>query len=173
MVWKGFPLTCNHITQLFHRQSSIMRMLMNIDPACLKSTPVHLSVECKISEPRVSGKPTIIVHEKMFEVIADSDCIWSRSYKVSSYKVSSSSREQCWKGTRDVAPVLNSLMGVPLLGGHGTVGGGWWCCRSFIDCRMVSCSGQYWGQKFLQGGHYKDPRPVEMVILHHHQKTLV
>ena len=59
----------NHITQLFHRESSIMRMLTDIDLACLKSTPAHLSVECKIAEPRVSRKPTIIVHEKMFEVI--------------------------------------------------------------------------------------------------------
>ena len=48
---------------------------MNIDSAGLKSTPAHLSVECKIVEPRVLGKPTIIIHEKMFEAIANSDCI--------------------------------------------------------------------------------------------------
>ena len=29
----------------------------------------------------------------------------------------------------------------------------------------MSVSGQYWGQKFLQGGHHKDLRPVEMAIL--------
>ena len=51
------------------------RVLTNTDSACLKSTPLCLSVECKIAELRVSGKPIIIVHEKMFEVIADSDCI--------------------------------------------------------------------------------------------------
>ena len=45
---------------------------MNIDSASLKSM---LSVECKIAELRVLGKPTIIVREKMFEVNADSDCI--------------------------------------------------------------------------------------------------
>ena len=72
---KRLPLTCNHIMQLFYRQSSIMRVLLNIDSACLKSTPAHLIVECKIAEPRVLGKQTIIVNEKMFEAIADSDCI--------------------------------------------------------------------------------------------------
>ena len=98
----------NHIMKLFHRQSSIMRVLTNIDSACLKSTPAHLSVECKIAEPWVSGKPTIIVHEKMFEVIPNSDYIWSRSYKVSS-----SSREQCWKSTRDVALCVELIDGCP------------------------------------------------------------
>ena len=57
---------------------------MDIDSACLKSMQPHLSVECKIAEPWVSRKPTIIVHEKMFEVIPNSDCSWSWSYKVSS-----------------------------------------------------------------------------------------
>ena len=80
--------------------------MTNIDLACLKSTPPRLSVECKIAEPRVSGKPTIIVREKMFEVIANSDCIWSRSYIVSR-----SSREQCWKGTRDVALCVEIIDG--------------------------------------------------------------
>ena len=47
-----------------------MRVLTNVDLACLKSTPAHLNVECKIAESRVSGKPTIIIHEKVFEVIA-------------------------------------------------------------------------------------------------------
>ena len=44
-----------------------MKMLADIDSACLKSTPPHLSVECKIAEPWVSRKPTIIVHEKMLK----------------------------------------------------------------------------------------------------------
>ena len=54
------------------------RVLMNIDSAYLKSMPLHLSVECKIAEPRMSGKLTIIVYEKMFEVIANCNCIWLR-----------------------------------------------------------------------------------------------
>ena len=49
-------------------------MLTNIDSAYLQSTPAYLSVECKIAEPRVSGKPTIIIHEKVFEVVASGDC---------------------------------------------------------------------------------------------------
>ena len=70
-----------------------MRVLTSTDLACLKSTPSRLSVECKIAEPRVSDKLAIIVCEKMSEEIANSDCIW-----FGSYKVSSSSREKCWKG---------------------------------------------------------------------------
>ena len=155
----------NHITQLFHRQSSIMRVLTDIDSACQKSMPPHLSVECKIAETRVSGKPTIIVHEKMFEVIVDSDCNWWRSYKVSS-----SSRKQCWKGTRDVVLCVEFIDGCP------TARRPWYCwgwlMRSLLTCRLsdglllcMSLSGQYWGQKFLQGGHYKDLRRVETGIL--------
>ena len=109
----------NHIMPLFHRQLSIMRVLTNIDSAFLKGTSPHLSVECKIAKLRVSGKPTIIVRERMYEVIADSDCIWS-----SSYKVSRSSKEQCWKGTRDIALCVKFIDGCPTARSHGTVGGG-------------------------------------------------
>ena len=34
-------------------------MLMNVNSDGLKGTPVHLSIECKIVEPRVSGKPAV------------------------------------------------------------------------------------------------------------------
>ena len=43
---------------------------------------------------QVHHKPTIIIHEKVFEVIADSDCI-----RMWSYKVSSSSWKKCGKST--------------------------------------------------------------------------
>ena len=64
-------------------------------------------------------------------------------------------------------------MGVPLLGGHGTVWDGGW---SFIDCRMVSCSVSLWavlGINVLARWACKGLRPVEMAILLHQQKTPV
>ena len=68
-------------------------------------------------EPRVSDKLTIIVHEKMFEVITNSDCNLVE-------ELQSQQLQQCWKGTRDVALYVEFIDGgVLLLGGHGTVGG--------------------------------------------------
>ena len=42
-----------------------------------------------------------------------------------------------------------------------------------LDGHALSVSGQYWGQKFLQGGHHKGLHPVEVTILGHHQMTPV
>ena len=68
-VWKRFFLMSSRIMQLFYSKSSIMRALTNIDSACLKSAPAHLSVGCKIEEPMVSGKPTVTIHEKFFNYV--------------------------------------------------------------------------------------------------------
>ena len=39
----------------------------------------------------------------------------------------------------------------------------------FLLCQSLGST----GDKFLQGGHYKDPRPAEIAFLGHHQKTPV
>ena len=57
-----------------------LKRQIQIDSASLKSIPAHLSVECKIAESRVLGKPTIIVREKMFETIATSRLLTSPTH---------------------------------------------------------------------------------------------
>ena len=137
ILQKGFPLMANHIMQLFHRQSSIMRVLTNIDLACLKSMPVHLSIECRIAEPRLSGKPTIIIREKMLEIVANSYCIWLKNYKVSSSSLK----------------YVGKAQDVELIDGCPTARRPWyfWGWLMRLDCRTVSCSGQCLEQRFLQG----------------------
>ena len=63
-------------------------MLLDVDPACLKSTPPHLCVESKEPEAKVPGKSTIIILEKMSEVIADGYLVAALSKEVCS---------SCWK----------------------------------------------------------------------------
>ena len=87
-------------------------------------------------------------HEKVFEVIADSDCICSWNYKVSS-----SSWKVCGKGTRDVT------LCVGLIDWRPTDRRPWYCwvrlMRLLFIYRLsdslptLSVSGQYWGQKLL------------------------
>ena len=60
-----------------------MRVLTNVDPAGLKSTPAHLSVESKIAEAGMFGESAIFIHHEVLEVVANSDCVLSWSYKVS------------------------------------------------------------------------------------------
>ena len=63
-------------------------MLLDVDPACLKSTPSHLCADSKEPEARVPGKSTIIILEKMSEVIADGYLVAALSKEVCS---------SCWK----------------------------------------------------------------------------
>ena len=87
VMWQstvGLVCHLSHTVLLCLLLTQCCALLTNIDAACLKRTPAHLCVECKIAEPRVSDKSTIIIHEKVFEVIANGDCIWSWSHKVSS-----------------------------------------------------------------------------------------
>ena len=71
-----------------------MRVLADIDTASLKSTPAHLSVEGKVQETRMSGKPTIFIHHKVLEVVADGD-----GTRTGGNEVGCSS----WEGPRNVA----------------------------------------------------------------------
>ena len=65
-------------------------MLLDVDSSSLKSTPPHLCVESKKPESRVLGKSTILILEKMGEVVANSHLIAALSKEVCS-----SSGEQC------------------------------------------------------------------------------
>ena len=71
---------------------------MDIYTSCLQSTPAHLSVESKVAEARVTGKPLVFVHQEMSEVIASCDWMDARSREVST-----ASGEEGGEGTRHVA----------------------------------------------------------------------
>ena len=44
---------------------------MDVDPSCLKSMTSHLSVQGKISEPRMFGKATIMEQHQVLKVVAN------------------------------------------------------------------------------------------------------
>ena len=74
-----------------------MGMLTNINSPSLKSSMSHFGIQGKVPEPRMFSKPTIMVQQKMFEVVANSNCGQSRREKVCS-----TSREQSRESTGDV-----------------------------------------------------------------------
>ena len=99
-------------TELINCQLSISWMLLDVDPACLKTTPPHFCVESNEPEARVPGKSTIIILQKMSEVIANGYLVAALSKEVGS---------SCWKqgGEGHKYPsVVNSLIGAPPMVGH-------------------------------------------------------
>ena len=138
---------CN--TRFFHQVSATFIM-----PHYISTVHVLLDEQWSITLLLCWKK---FAHEKVFEVIVDSDCIWSWSYKVSS-----SSWKECGKGTRDVILCIGLVDWCPTA---------WvWLMRSSFINRLLD--GLPFCQ-FLQGGHHKGIHPVEVTILGHHQMTPV
>ena len=52
----------NHVMQLIHRRTCILRVLTNVDTISLYSSPAHFSVEGEVPEARMPGKPIITLH---------------------------------------------------------------------------------------------------------------
>ena len=72
----------HHVSKLVDCQLGIIRVLLNVDPSCLKCLPAHLSVEGEEPEARVSGKSTISILEKV-GVVSDGDVVDALSKEVS------------------------------------------------------------------------------------------
>ena len=137
-VWKSFSLMSNHTMHAALLQT--VEHHEDVDKHRSGLPEEHASAsQCWVQNSETEGVWQTDHHQKVFEVIATSDCIWSQSNKVSS-----SSWEQCWKRIRDVALCIEFIEGVPLLGGYGTVLSDWWDCSSFLDCQTVSCSVSLW-----------------------------
>ena len=61
----------------------IVRVLMNIYSASLESSMSHFSVQSKVPELRMFGKPAIMVLYQVLKVVTNGYSTRSRSYKVS------------------------------------------------------------------------------------------
>ena len=85
-------------------------MLLNVDSSSLKRTPPHFNVESKKPEARVPGKSTVIILEKMGEVVANSQRCTRRSAAPVGNSVG--------KAILKYFSVVNSLIGAPPMVGH-------------------------------------------------------
>ena len=84
VIWCQFDLKIDNLILMIGKKRNEWWVLLDVDPACLKSTPPHLCVESKEPEARVPGKSTIIILEKMSEVIADGYLVAALSKEVCS-----------------------------------------------------------------------------------------
>jgi hypothetical protein len=50
-------------------------VLSNVDPASLKSTPAHLSIESKVTEAMMFGRASISVEHQVFQVVANGNSV--------------------------------------------------------------------------------------------------
>ena len=58
---RGFTFMSHHVTKIINWQPGIIWMLVNINLACLESTPMHLCVEGKVAKARASGKILVFI----------------------------------------------------------------------------------------------------------------
>ena len=106
-----------------------MWVLADIHTASLQSMPAHLSVEDKVQETGMSGKPTIFIHHEVLEVVANGD----GTRRGGAMKSAAPVGKRVEKAPEMLPSVINSLMGLVPVGAHGTVVGAeeeWPCCRS-------------------------------------------
>ena len=97
-IGEDLPLSSHHVPQLIQGELGISWVLPDVDPASLKGTMSHLSIESEETKSWVSSETTIIVLYQMFEVVANGDLDLTLSQEVAC-----TSGEEGGEGTCEVS----------------------------------------------------------------------